>query len=146
MINRTMLGVVCAALTAGALAGCASTNRYAVRTPPRCANTTVTLYFEANADDLSPTAQQVVEATAKQLKGCPVEELRLLGLADPAGAPQANLKLSQRRAEHVLAAFVKAGVPAPKYSLMAAGANGSVTPTGEVEPVRRRVDVSVVMQ
>ncbi|MEI9964027.1 MAG: OmpA family protein [Caulobacteraceae bacterium] len=146
MNHRTRPGVAFAVLAAAALSGCASVDRLRVRGVSPCRTTTATLYFDAGADDLSPPAQAVVAATAHQLKGCRVQELQLLGLADPAGVPQTNLELSQRRAEHVLAAFVKAGLPVPKYTLTAAGANGSVTASGEVEPVRRRVDVNVVVR
>jgi len=74
-----------------------------------------------------------------------VRELSLVGLADPTGAPEANLALSQKRADNVLAAFVHAGLPVPKYTLVAAGDKGAVTPSGAVEPVRRQVDATVVV-
>ena len=74
-----------------------------------------------------------------------MRELSLVGLADPTGAPEANLALSQKRADNVLAAFVHAGLPVPKYTLVAAGDKGAVTPSGAVEPVRRQVDATVVV-
>jgi outer membrane protein OmpA-like peptidoglycan-associated protein len=74
-----------------------------------------------------------------------VKDLNLVGLADPTGSPQVNLALSQHRADNVLEAFVKAGLPVPKYTLVAAGQNGAVTAGGAVVPVRRQVDVTVVM-
>ena len=85
-------------------------------------------------------------ATAQRLRTCKVIEIRLLGLADATGSPQANLDLSKRRADNVLAAFVKAGLPVPKYTLVAAGDKGAVNAQGATEPVRRRVNVVVELQ
>jgi outer membrane protein OmpA-like peptidoglycan-associated protein len=137
-----MSALCCAGI---ALAGCSSVARFPMRGFSPCKTTTVSIYFESDSSEVSPIAGQVVSATAKRLKGCPVKELRLLGLADPAGSPQANLELSQQRADHVFAAFINAGLPVTKYSITAAGANGSVTEEGAVEPVRRRVNVSVIV-
>ena len=130
-----------------ALGGCASVNqmRAAAFSPCR-RDTTVTLYFETGQDAVTDIGQQIVAATAKRLSACKVREIRLLGLADASGAPQTNLDLSKRRADNVLNAFVKAGLPVPKYTLVAAGDKGAVTAQGAAEPVRRRVDVVVEMQ
>ncbi|HEX4096560.1 MAG TPA: OmpA family protein, partial [Caulobacteraceae bacterium] len=110
-----------------------------------CHNTTVTLYFESGSETLTDAGRQIVSLTAHRLRGCPVKELSLLGLADPTGSPQINLTLSQHRADAVLSAFVRAGLPVPKYTLVAAGSKGAVDANGAVEPVRRQVDATVVM-
>ncbi len=126
------------------LAGCTTLhNRVAVNSP--CQNSTTTLYFESGSEALTDAGNQIVALTAKRLKGCDVRELRLVGLADPTGSPQVNLTLSQHRADNVLAAFVRAGLPVPKYTLVAAGQKGAVAANGAVEPVRRQVDVTVVV-
>ncbi len=125
-----------------ALNGCAGAGRLTWPMSP-CHETTVSLYFESGADAVPDLGLQIIAATATRLRGCHVREIRLLGLADPSGSPAANLDLSARRANHVLDAFVKAGLPVPKYTLVAAGGNGAVTPDGAVEPLRRRVEVTV---
>jgi len=131
------------ALGAG-LGGCAN-HRALVTTNSPCQNTTVTLYFESGSETLTDAGRQIVGLTAKRLQGCQVKELSLLGLADPTGSAQVNLTLSQHRADDVLAAFVHAGLPVPKYTLVAAGQKGAVTASGAIEPVRRQVDVTVVI-
>jgi outer membrane protein OmpA-like peptidoglycan-associated protein len=108
-----------------------------------CQEQSLTLYFDTNSDALTDAGRQLVDITSRKLKSCKVRELRLIGLSDPAGAAQANLELSQRRADHVLNAFVRAGVPIPHYTLVARGDAGAVAPNGAVEPVRRRVDVTL---
>ncbi len=131
------------ALAASAcLAGCANV-RQAANSP--CQDTTLTLYFETASETLTDAGQQIVTLTAKRLAGCRVRELKLVGLADPAGLAATNLTLSQHRADNVLTAFVKAGLPVPKYTLVAAGQKGAVTASGAIEPVRRQVDVTVVL-
>ena len=129
---------------AGALAatGCAQMPRMAFSP---CHNTTVTLYFETASDTVTDVGQQIVGITAKRLKSCPVKDLKLLGLADSSGQAAANLDLSKRRAQNVLDAFVKAGLAVPHFTLVAAGDKGAVAPSGAVEPLRRQVDVTVVV-
>jgi outer membrane protein OmpA-like peptidoglycan-associated protein len=111
----------------------------------RCQDQSLTLYFEPSSDALTDAGRQLVAVTSRHLKRCTVKELRLVGLADPAGSPAANLELSQRRANTVLDAFVHAGTPVPKYTLVARGDEGAIEPSGAVEPIRRRVDVTLVV-
>ena len=140
IIGRLLL----AGLAATALAGCAGVNRL-VRVYSPCRDTSVTLYFESASDQPTEIGDQVIAATARHLRRCDVREVLLRGLADPVGAPAENLDLSKRRAEHVLNAFVAAGLSIPHYTLAASGEQGAVAPGGVVAPVRRRVDVTVLM-
>ncbi len=136
--KRILLAVVASA----SLAGCQTVHR-AINSP--CRDTKLTLYFESNSETLTDAGRQIVELTARRLRGCAVKNLDLVGLADPTGSPEINLTLSQHRANNVLEAFVRAGLPVPKYSLVAAGEKGAVTAGGAVVPLRRQVDVTVVM-
>jgi outer membrane protein OmpA-like peptidoglycan-associated protein len=145
MFRTYALGLGAAALLV--VGACTSTKRAesgAAASP--CRDTTVTLYFATDSDVIPDEGGEIIKATAKQLNRCKVHEIELLGLADPTGAPQTNLDLSKRRADHVLDAFVHAGLGVPRYTLTAAGANGAVNSTGAVEPIRRRVDVTVKME
>ena len=130
------------AAAAAGLAGCQSVQRM-VNSP--CQDTSVTFYFEPSSETLTSAGQQIVTLTAKRLQGCKVKELRLVGLADPTGSPELNLTLSKHRADNVLEAFVRAGLPVPKYTLVAAGDKGAVSASGAVVPVRRQVDATVVI-
>jgi outer membrane protein OmpA-like peptidoglycan-associated protein len=113
--------------------------------PNPCQDTTVTLYFEPNGDQVTPTGRQIIRYAADRLKRCPVQELSILGLSDANGNPVDNLELSKRRAEHVRDAFLAAGLKVERFTLRAAGAIGAQTSSGVQVPVRRRVDVTVVM-
>lgn len=134
-----------AALAAG-LAGCAQLHGGRVASNSPCRDTTVTLYFETGSEAITDAGKQVVGLTARRMRGCKVKELSLVGLADPTGSDQINLTLSQHRADKVLEAFVQAGLPVPKYTLVAAGSKGAVAASGAVEPVRRQVDATVVVE
>ena len=138
-----LAGLGLAGLAGLTLAGCSSVRQVAAASP--CHDTPAALYFEEGSENLTDAGRQIVSMTAQHLKGCKVRELRLVGLADPTGSPQINVALSQHRADNVLAAFVHAGLPVPKYTLIAAGERGAVTASGAVVPVRRQVDVTVVI-
>ena len=133
-----------ASLAATALAGCAGVNRL-VKVYSPCRDTAVTLYFESASDQPTESGEQVIAATAKHLRHCEVREVLLRGLADPVGSPDENLQLSKRRADHVLNALVAAGLSVPHFTLAASGDQGAVGTAGIVTPLRRRVDVTVLM-
>ena len=148
MTHRRVWIFAAAGAAAMALGGCASSvsPAYSAARAVCRHDTTVTLYFDTGQDAVTDIGQQIVAATAKRLRACTVKEIRLLGLADASGAAQTNLDLSKRRADNVLHAFVVAGLPVPKYTLVAAGDKGAVNPQGAAEPVRRRVDVVVSLE
>ena len=137
--------VLLAATAALALAGCQSIKNVQRAASSPCRDTRLTLYFEPSSETLTDAGRQIVELTARRLRGCAVKDLNLVGLADPTGSSATNLTLSQHRSDNVLESFVKAGLPVPKYTLVAAGDKGAVTAGGAVVPVRRQVDVTVVI-
>lgn len=130
---------------ATALAGCSTSRERSalVRSPPRCADQTVAIYFEPWSAEITPEGRSVINAAAGSLRSCQVRAVEVLGLADAAGDPQANLQLSQRRALSVSSALASAGLPAAEFKLAAAGQQGAVTADGKTAPLRRRVDVTL---
>jgi outer membrane protein OmpA-like peptidoglycan-associated protein len=143
-MHAHFIRIAAAGLTALALAGCADLKHGHASLAGNCHEAQLTLYFDSDSAALTDAGRQLVDLTSKRLKSCPLKELRLVGLADPAGTPAANLALSQQRADTVLAAFVRSGAQVTHYTLVARGDAGAVAPSGAVEPVRRRVDVTVV--
>jgi outer membrane protein OmpA-like peptidoglycan-associated protein len=141
--------LIAVGISALALSGCTSVKKeYATlqgQGQGRCHDESLTLYFDTGSDALTDAGRQIVAVTSRRLKSCQVKELKLVGLSDPAGSPAANLELSQRRANTVLDAFVRDGTPVPKYTLVARGEAGAVAASGAVEPVHRRVDVTLVV-
>lgn len=146
---KTCLIPVTAALVLGVgLAGCAGGpmgRDRIVKAPAVCQDITLPIYFEPNQAEVTREGRRVIAAGATQARGCTVTAVRVLGLADAAGDPAANLELSRRRAASVADAIQKAGLPAAEIDTAAAGQAGAVTPTGEVRPVRRRADVTLIL-
>ena len=141
-MSKTIV-IAAGALVGVALAGCASPGRERVVQAPRvCQDMTVPVYFEPNQAQITRDGRRVIAASAAQARGCSVDSVRVLGLADAAGDPQANLELSKQRAASVADAIQKAGLPAAEFEVAAAGQAGAVTSAGQV-PVRRRADITL---
>lgn len=141
-MSKTIV-IAAGALVAVALVGCASPGRErVVQAPKVCQDMTVPVYFEPNQAQITREGRRVIAASAAQARGCSVDSVRVLGLADAAGDPQANLELSKQRAASVADAIQKAGLPAAEFEVAAAGQAGAVTAAGQV-PVRRRADITL---
>jgi outer membrane protein OmpA-like peptidoglycan-associated protein len=129
---------------AAALGGCSTTQgSQVVRTPNRCVDQTVQVYFEPLSSDLTPEGASVIRAAATSVHGCRISAIDVLGLADAVGAPDANLELSQKRARSVSQALAAAGLPTADMHVTAAGDAGALTASGKSKPLRRRVDVTL---
>jgi len=125
------------------LAGCAtvrSARDRIVRPQARCQDVTVQIYFEPGAAEVTREGRAVLRAAAGQTRGCRVDALTILGLADAAGTPDANLELSRKRVAAVTQALAATGLPVAQMELHAAGQEGAVTSRGAA-PLRRRADV-----
>lgn len=140
-----------AGLTAAAilLASCSSlptARERLVQAPARCSDQSVAIYFDPDSAELTLESEAVIKQASASARGCKVERVEVLGLADAAGAPEANLELSKRRAQSVTAALATAGLPSAEFHLAAAGDAGATTPDGAARPLRRRVDVTLRME
>lgn len=132
----------CVLLTGLAACQTGPTGRAAiVKAPQRCIDTTVQVYFDSWSAEISKESRAVVDEAAALSRGCSVERVEVVGLADATGAPGPNLELSKQRAAAVTAALTKAGLPAAEFRVAAAGQAGAVTAGGEEQPMRRRADV-----
>lgn len=145
----TKATIVAIAAAGVALAGC-QTVRDArdrlVKAPPRCEDQTVQIYFEPGQAEVTPDGRRVIAEAAAQARGCTVRRVSVLGLADAAGDPNANLELSKKRAQSVTAALAQARLPAAEFQVAAAGQQGATTPAGQAAPLRRRADVTLHLE
>lgn len=101
--------------------------------------------FASGQATLTASAAGSVRALAEYLKAMPGAKVRIDGHTDSQGAADANLKLSQRRADAVRDALVAAGVP--RSSIQAAG-HGAAQPVADNATAagrarNRRVEVMV---
>jgi len=137
--------VICLAAVTG-LSACTtmkSARDRVVRAPATCQDVTIPIYFEPDVAQLTPEGRRVITSQANQAKRCKIQNVRVVGLADAAGDPAANLELSKARAAAVTDALMRAGLPPAEFDLTAVGQAGSVTPDGKIQPVRRRADITL---
>ena len=127
----------------GACSTMTKTPASVVRAPVVCQDISIPIYFEPDQAGLTPEGRRVLNSQAAQAKRCRVDAVRVVGLADAAGDPGANLELSKARAAAVTDALMKAGLPAAEFDLSAVGQAGSVTADGKIRPVRRRADITL---
>lgn len=135
------LTAICGGLLVCGCAGIGERDRI-VDAPAACGDIAAQIYFEPNSAELTTEAATLIARAATQAQGCRVDQVRVVGLADAAGAPAANLELSKRRAAAVTAALAANGLPAAEFVLEAVGQDGSVTPEGAA-PLRRRADILI---
>ncbi len=130
-----ILGAGCTTLTSG--------RDRIVKREASCQDVTVDIYFEPDSAAVTKEGRAVLRAAADQAKGCQIDKVTVLGLADAAGVAAANLELSKQRAASVSKALAATGLPAAEFDLSAAGQAGSVTASGDNRPLRRRADVTL---
>jgi len=142
-VELRAIGIVVAA---GLVAGCASSpwpksRSQIVTTTPACEDFAVQIYFERDSAEVTTEARSVLRSAGALTKGCKVDSVRVLGLADAVGSADVNLQLSKRRANAVTDALAKVGFRTVEFDVTAAGDAGSVTGLGEARPLRRQADV-----
>jgi outer membrane protein OmpA-like peptidoglycan-associated protein len=113
------------------------------RAGPFCADFSFPIYFDKGSDQLTASARAVVDASVRQIRGCRVSKIEVLGLADADGPKLRNLELSRRRADHVARALVGDGLPTPVFDIEAIGEAGAKAADGKPEPLRRRTEVVI---
>jgi outer membrane protein OmpA-like peptidoglycan-associated protein len=83
----------------------------------------VVIYFQEWSAALDDAAVATIAKAADYAKAHPTMPLRVTGFADPTGSKQANVLMSELRAQVVVDQLVQDGVPARRISQ---GAKGSV--------------------
>lgn len=140
------IGAAAAVIGSLALAGCMTPGGARGRiekTAAACDDLTVQIYFEPDSADVTNEGRAVLAQAATQAKSCRIDKVKVLGLADAAGAPAANLELSKKRVAAVTKALVANGLPQAEFDLTAAGQDGATTSAGDARPLRRRADVTI---
>ncbi len=145
-ISTTTIAAGAALLT---LSACASSpgpwrhlNKPVVAAPATCVSFKSSIYFDQRSAALTPEARMVLANARDQAKGCKVNSVRVTGLADAKGSPDASLELSKQRAETVSGALAKHGFGKVDFDLDAVGDAGAVTASGAAAPLRRRADIA----
>ncbi len=134
------------AVAAAALSACASMMHHqeAPVDVTACNEHGFNVYFDDAQADLTPEAREAIAAQGRMLRGCQIQHVRIVGLADAPGDPNENLQISQQRAETV-ARFLRRHTnwPQSSFELVARGEQNATNDEGEVRPMRRRARVTV---
>jgi outer membrane protein OmpA-like peptidoglycan-associated protein len=139
-----MRRILVIAAAAAALGGCTSMGEAPwARAPNRCTDFTTSIYFEDGSADLTPQARRLVNTMARHARGCTVNRIDVVGLASATGDSAINQALSQRRVATVTRALADRGYRSVEFAAAAAGDAGAQTRSGELRPLRRRVDITM---
>ena len=113
--------------------------------PPPPAQQVFLVFFDFDKFTLTPAAAQVVQQAADYYKSTGSPRLIVTGYTDLSGTQQYNLGLSQRRAETVSAALIRAGVRSDAITATWRGKENPRVPTpdGAREPQNRRVEIVI---
>jgi OmpA-OmpF porin, OOP family len=104
------------------------------------------LKFDTGSVQLRAESQAKLNTIADTLKGCPDIHLTISGYTDNVGRADQNLKLSQKRANMVMAQLVRKGVSADRLTAEGHGEESPIADnsTGAGRASNRRVSVDVL--
>jgi peptidoglycan-associated lipoprotein len=112
--------------------------------PSACYERSFEIYFESQEDQLNAPAREAIDTVQRQLRGCRIDSVRVVGLAGAAGGSQENFDLSARRALYIAQYMEREpGWSRDNFQTLAAGEAGAVTADGAVQPMRRVARISV---
>jgi outer membrane protein OmpA-like peptidoglycan-associated protein len=99
--------------------------------------------FRTGSAEITPEIAHQVEVLAQAVAKSPSLKVRLDGYADPRGTADANLKLSQDRANAVRDLFLAAGISADVLEVNAYGKSQSVAADSDGYALERRVRLTL---
>ena len=102
----------------------------------------VSVKFVTNKDEITPESMSELAAVAKQLASCPAIKTQVEGHTDSKGSDEANLKLSQQRADAVASYMTSKGVAKERVSAKGYGESKPIgdNATEEGRAKNRRVE------
>jgi len=100
------------------------------------------IYYEEWEYELSAESQTVLEMFQDSYKGCQINKVEIIGMADAVGDEKNNMKISQQRAEIIADALAANGWDRSKFDIVAIGQRGAETQAAK-KTIRRRALISV---
>ena len=96
------------------------------------------VFFTKGSAELDGPARDVIANAAQQAQQYPAMPVTVIGYTDRVGSPQADVILSQKRAQTVADALVAAGVPTSRVARQGRGPTG-----GDPDLANRRVEIKI---
>jgi peptidoglycan-associated lipoprotein len=110
--------------------------------PAACYEREFNVYFDGADATLSPEARAAISAVGTALRGCRIDRVRIVGMADAALEAEISIEISEARArairDYLETEFRWAH---DKFELRARGDRGAVTDEGLNRPLRSRARV-----
>lgn len=120
-----------------ALAGCATPAPQGALPPA------VPVFFQPWSAALDQSALNAIATAAQVAKANPTEDVVVTGAADSVGSAQANVYISETRAQMVADQLVTDGVNRDRIKIKAQGTVPSMVPSGTAAQFARRVLIQV---
>ncbi len=107
-----------------------------------------TIVFNTASAELDFRSHQTLDALAQIVKGCPDFVVEVEGHTDSMGDPNANQRLSERRANSVRSYLVGTGVPATSLAAMGYGETRPIAPNDTPTNMarNRRIEFNVTVK
>ena len=114
--------------------------------PPPPPSASLLITFETNSAQLTAQARQSLDVVARALKSDKLSDFRfsIEGHADPRGSETTNLKLSQARAESVVAYLVEQQIDRTRLKPVGKGQSELMNVSNPVAPENRRVTIKTI--
>jgi len=150
MFNTTRsLRMLAAALAISIATGCAETStqpQASTAAEPQLAGAWYQVYFDTNSFEINPRGQMIIKTVAHVVANTDSTRVTVIGKTDRAGTAEANMALSQRRADTVRNALIAAGVPPARIDTSWTGESRQAVATADAtaEQRNRVVDITVV--
>ena len=102
--------------------------------------------FAPDSSDLDDRSQVVLDSAAESIKQVPGAQVQIVGYTDDDGSPEANLELSQERADAVKDYLVDRDVPADDLTTLGRGEEDPLVPNDTPENKARNRRIELIVQ
>lgn len=102
--------------------------------------------FAPDSTDLDDRSQVVLDSAAESIKQVPGVQVQIVGYTDDDGSPEANLELSQERADAVRDYLVGRDVPADDLTTLGRGEEDPLVPNDTPENKARNRRIELIVQ
>ena len=104
------------------------------------------ILFKTGSADLDNKSAPTLNSLAKVTSVCPRARVEISGHTDSVGSPDKNLKLSEKRAQSIVAFLSKAGVDTARLTAIGYGQTRPIAPndTAENKSKNRRIEFAVI--
>jgi outer membrane protein OmpA-like peptidoglycan-associated protein len=110
--------------------------------PAACVDLEFNIYFDEWQSELTQDARDAIAKVQRDLQGCAIERVRIVGLAGARGDENDNLVVSMARAQAIASALKDGGWPSDHFEITALGEAGA-TVDDVSRPMRRRAHVVI---